>query len=59
MRHGLNEARRQGNSTFGSDEPARRKRMPIVFEVRQMWPQVPIAMGDLKNPLCRRCGWPL
>lgn len=26
---------------------------PLVFEVRDMWPAVPIAMGYLKNPLFR------
>jgi len=30
---------------------ARRKRAPMVFEVRDLWPEVPIAMGALKNPL--------
>jgi glycosyltransferase involved in cell wall biosynthesis len=30
-------------STFG--------RTPFVFEVRDMWPDVPIALGALKNPL--------
>jgi glycosyltransferase involved in cell wall biosynthesis len=30
---------------------ARRKRVPLVFEVRDLWPQVPIALGVLKNPL--------
>ncbi len=28
-----------------------RRRVPLVFEVRDMWPAVPIAMGYLKNPL--------
>ena len=26
------------------------KRVPLVFEVRDLWPAVPIAMGILKNP---------
>ncbi len=30
-----------------------RLRVPLVFEVRDMWPAVPIAMGILKNPLLR------
>jgi glycosyltransferase involved in cell wall biosynthesis len=34
---------------------ARRKRIPMVFEVRDLWPQLPIAMGALKNPLFRWC----
>jgi glycosyltransferase involved in cell wall biosynthesis len=28
---------------------ARRKRIPMVFEVRDLWPEVPIAMGALKR----------
>lgn len=28
-----------------------RQRIPMVFEVRDMWPAVPIAMGVLRNPL--------
>lgn len=27
------------------------KRIPFVFEVRDMWPDVPIAIGALRNPL--------
>ncbi|MDB4886090.1 MAG: putative glycosyltransferase [Gemmatimonadetes bacterium] len=27
------------------------KRVPFVFEVRDMWPDVPIAIGALRNPL--------
>lgn len=29
---------------------AKRLRIPMVFEVRDLWPEVPIAMGALKNP---------
>ena len=32
---------------------ARRKRIPMVFEVRDLWPQLPIAMGALRNPVTR------
>ena len=32
---------------------SRRKRIPMVFEVRDLWPQLPIAMGALKNPVLR------
>lgn len=32
---------------------ARRHRIPMVFEVRDLWPAVPIAMGVLRNPLAR------
>ena len=30
---------------------SRRRRVPMVFEVRDMWPEVPIAIGALRNPL--------
>ncbi len=30
-----------------------RRRVPLVFEVRDMWPAVPIAMGYLNNPVLR------
>ena len=30
---------------------SRWKRVPFVFEVRDMWPDVPIAMGVLRNPV--------
>lgn len=29
------------------------QRIPMVFEVRDLWPELPIAMGALKNPLAR------
>ena len=31
-----------------------RRQVPYVFEVRDMWPDIPIAMGALKNPLLKR-----
>lgn len=31
-----------------------RRRTPYVFEVRDVWPAVPIALGALRNPLLRR-----
>ncbi|TNZ30784.1 glycosyltransferase WbuB, partial [Vibrio parahaemolyticus] len=27
------------------------KRVPMVFEVRDLWPELPIAIGALKNPV--------
>ncbi len=30
------------------------RRTPMVFEVRDLWPDVPIAMGGLRNPLLKR-----
>ena len=32
---------------------ARKKKIPMVFEVRDLWPEMPIAMGALNNPLQR------
>lgn len=32
---------------------SRRQKIPMVFEVRDLWPELPIAMGALKNPLLR------
>ena len=30
-----------------------RQRVPMVFEVRDLWPELPIAIGALKNPLAK------
>lgn len=30
---------------------ARRRKVPMVFEVRDLWPEMPIAMGALQSPL--------
>ncbi|SDL67320.1 Glycosyltransferase involved in cell wall bisynthesis [Modicisalibacter muralis] len=32
---------------------SKRQRIPMVFEVRDLWPEIPIAMGALKNPILR------
>lgn len=32
---------------------ARKKKIPMVFEVRDLWPEMPIAVGVLRNPLLR------
>jgi len=32
---------------------ARRGRIPMVFEIRDLWPAVPIAIGVLRNPLLK------
>jgi glycosyltransferase involved in cell wall biosynthesis len=32
---------------------ARRRGIPMVFEVRDLWPDLPIAVGALKNPILR------
>ncbi|MGW5559193.1 glycosyltransferase family 4 protein [Micromonospora sp. NPDC003944] len=41
---------------------SRRRRSPMVLEVRDLWPEVPIALGALRSPLTRRAataleGW--
>jgi glycosyltransferase involved in cell wall biosynthesis len=33
---------------------ARRMRVPLVFEVRDLWPEVPIALGILRNPFLKK-----
>jgi glycosyltransferase involved in cell wall biosynthesis len=33
---------------------AKLRRVPFVFEVRDLWPEVPIEMGALRNPIARR-----
>ncbi len=32
---------------------ARKKKVPLVFEVRDLWPELPVAVGALKNPAAR------
>jgi glycosyltransferase involved in cell wall biosynthesis len=34
---------------------ARKLKVPMVFEVRDLWPEVPIAIGALRNPLFKKC----
>lgn len=34
---------------------SRRFRVPMVFEVRDLWPEAPIQIGALKNPLAIKC----
>jgi glycosyltransferase involved in cell wall biosynthesis len=31
-----------------------KRRVPFVFEVRDLWPEIPIAVGALRNPVLRR-----
>lgn len=38
---------------------ARAGRVPLVFEVRDVWPEVPIALGALRSPLARRAAYAL
>lgn len=32
---------------------ARKQKVPMVFEVRDLWPELPIAVGAIKNPLIK------
>lgn len=32
---------------------SKRKRLPMVFEVRDLWPELPIAVGALRNPIAK------
>lgn len=53
-----------GDVTFATSTPltialpavyaARRLRKPMVFEVRDLWPELPIAVGALKNPFLKK-----
>lgn len=38
---------------------ARRRRVPMVFEVRDLWPEMPIAVGALRNPLAKAAAYRL
>ena len=32
-----------------------RQKVPMVFEVRDLWPDLPIAVGALRNPILKHC----
>ncbi len=32
---------------------SKKQKIPMVFEIRDLWPELPIAMGALKNPVTR------
>lgn len=36
---------------------ARRQKIPMVFEVRDLWPELPIAVGALKGPFISPARW--
>lgn len=38
---------------------SKRQKIPMVFEVRDLWPELPIAMGALGNPLMRFAAYAL
>lgn len=61
LRSGRKAARIGGDVVFATSTPltiafpgvyaARRSKCPMVFEVRDLWPELPIAIGALKNPV--------
>ena len=67
MRFAVGAARRAtalgGDAIYASSTPltiglpaiyaARRQKIPMVFEVRDLWPELPIAIGALANPASR------
>lgn len=63
IKAGPKAARIGGDVVFATSTPltivipgalaAWRLRVPMVFEVRDLWPEVPIAMGFLRNPFTR------
>ena len=32
---------------------SRKQKIPMVFEVRDLWPEIPVAMGAIKNPVLK------
>ncbi|MEU4420124.1 glycosyltransferase family 4 protein [Actinoplanes sp. NPDC024001] len=60
---GAKAARLKADLVFATSTPltvavpgviaAKLRRVPFVFEVRDLWPEVPIEMGALRNPLAR------
>lgn len=36
---------------------AKKKNIPLVFEVRDLWPEIPIAIGAIKGPLIPMARW--
>lgn len=57
----VHAARLEGDVIFATSTPltiavpaiyaAKRLRIPMVFEVRDLWPEAPIVMGALRNPI--------
>lgn len=41
-------------AAWGASVVARRHRVPWIFEVRDLWPDFPIQMGAVRNPLARK-----
>ncbi|MEV6306532.1 glycosyltransferase family 4 protein [Actinoplanes sp. NPDC051861] len=60
---GTRAARLKADLVFATSTPltvavpgvlaAKLRRVPFVFEVRDLWPEVPIEMGALRNPVAR------
>lgn len=64
MRSARKAASLKGDLVFATSTPltialpgayaSRTLRVPMVFEVRDLWPEVPIAMGILRNPVLKK-----
>ncbi|MBM3336339.1 MAG: glycosyltransferase family 4 protein [Betaproteobacteria bacterium] len=64
LKAGQRATKLRGDIVFATSTPltialpgalaAWRLKVPIVFEVRDLWPDVPIAMGYLQNPIIRK-----
>ena len=50
-RRGLRHLAAAHDGAAGARWPPLRWRAPLVFEVRDLWPEAPIQMGALRNPL--------
>lgn len=65
IRAGIYAARLHADVVFATSTPltiaipgiyvSKRLRVPMVFEVRDLWPEAPRQMGELKNPLLLYC----
>ncbi|EFK08106.1 glycosyltransferase, group 1 family protein [delta proteobacterium NaphS2] len=61
LRAGLYASRIRGDLVFATSTPLtvalpavyakKRQKVPMVFEIRDLWPELPIAIGALKGPL--------
>ncbi len=63
LRAAMRASRIDGDVVFATSTPltiaipavlaSKRRRIPMVFEVRDLWPELPIAVGALRNPVLR------
>jgi len=36
---------------------SKRQKIPMIFEVRDLWPKIPIAIGAIKNPIVKKASY--